>query len=127
MLDLFKDIVPSILINKTNVFQDDDYTAYDAYIINKALSHYIDCIFPANQMNVYSFLDKEMQYSYYLNTIRSMKRFEPWQKKSVDEDVKAIKEYFGYSTEKAKQAMLILNTNQIAEIKDKIIKGGVKK
>jgi hypothetical protein len=72
-------------------------------------------------------LDSELQYQYLLNTIRGMKRkFQPWQKANSIEDLDCVKEYFGYSNAKAKEALRILNKDQISLIKEKLDKGGVK-
>lgn len=129
MPDLFKEIVPSILQTKKSVFRDQlDYKDYKAFMVNRALSYHMDCILYANEMNKNSSLDVDMQYSYLLNTIRPMKRkFQSWQRTSVDKDIECVKEYFGYSNEKAKEALRILTDEQIAEIRIKTDKGGVKK
>jgi len=129
MPDLFKEIIPSILQTKKNVLQDDlDVKDYTPFVVNRALSYHMDCILYANEMNLYPEMDKDLQYQYLLNTIRSMKRkFQPWQKASADKDLECVKEYFGYSNQKAKEALRILNDEQIAEIKANTIKGGVNK
>jgi hypothetical protein len=129
MPDLFKDIIPSILQTKKNVLQDEiDVKDYTPFVVNRALSYHMDCILYANEMNLYPEMDKDLQYQYLLNTIRSMKRkFQPWQKASADKDLECVKEYFGYSNQKAKEALRILNDEQIAEIKANTIKGGVNK
>ena len=129
MPDLFKEIVPSILQTKKNVFEDDpDLKDYNPFIINRALSFHPDCIPYVEEMNRLHFLDKDMQYQYLINTIRPMKRkFAPWQKSQVEKDIECVKEYFGYSNKKAKEAMRILTNEQIDEIKRKTDKGGVKK
>ena len=129
MPDLFKEIVPSILQTKKSVFRDQlDYKDYKAFMVNRALSYHMDCILYANEMNKNSSLDVDMQYSYLLNTIRPMKRkFQSWQRTSVDKDIECVKQYFGYSNEKAKEALRILTEEQIAEIRIKTDKGGVNK
>lgn len=129
MPDLFKEIVPSILQTKKNVFEDDpDLKDYNPFIINRALSFHPDCIPYVEEMNRLHFLDKDMQYQYLINTIRPMKRkFAPWQKAQVEKDIECVKEYFGYSNKKAREAMRILTNEQIDEIKRKTDKGGVKK
>jgi hypothetical protein len=129
MPDLFKDIIPSILQTKKNVLQDElDVKDYTPFVVNRALSYHMDCILYANELNLYPEMDKDLQYQYLLNTIRSMKRkFQPWQKASADKDLECVKEYFGYSNQKAKEALRILNDEQIAEIKANTIKGGVNK
>ena len=129
MADLFKEVIPAILQTKTNVLKDEqDVKKYDAFIVNRALSYHMDCVLHANEINKNPSLDNDMQYQYYLNTIRPMKRkFQPWQKLEVNKDIESIKQYFGYSNEKAKEALRILDDEQIAEIKRKTDKGGVNK
>jgi hypothetical protein len=129
MPDLFKEVIPSILQTKKNVFADElDYKDYTPFVVNRALSYHMDCILYANELNLYPGIDKDMQYQYYLNTIRPMKRkFQPWQKSQVHKDIECVKVYFGYSNEKAKEALRILTDEQIAEIKAITTKGGVTK
>ena len=126
MPDLFKEIIPSILEKKKSVFRDElDYKDYNPYIINRALSYHMDCVLYVNELNKYPSLEKDLQYQYLLNTIRPMKRkFQPWQKSEVDKDIECVKIYFGYSNEKAKEALRLLTNEQIAEIKRKTDKGG---
>jgi hypothetical protein len=129
MPDLFKEILPSILQTKKSVFRDEiDFKEYNSWIINRALSYHMDCVLYANEMNRYSSLDPDIQYQYLLNTIRSMKRkFQPWQKIDSNKDLEYVKVYFGYSNEKAKEALRILTIEQLEEIKNKVERGGVKK
>jgi hypothetical protein len=129
MPDLFKEIIPSILQTKTNVINDDiDVKDYKPFIVNRALSYHVDCILYANEVNCYPHLDSDIQYQYLLNTIRPMKRkFQPWQKSETEKDLEYVKQYFGYSNEKAREALRILNDEQLAEIKTKTAKGGVTK
>ena len=126
MADLFKEIIPSILQTKKDVL--DEEKDYKAFLVNRSLSYHMDCIMYANQMNQCSNLDPELQYQYLLNTVRPMKRrFEKWQKASVVKDLDCVKEYYGYSNEKAKEALRILTDEQITLIKEKLEKGGVRK
>jgi len=126
MPDLFKEIIPSILQTKKDVFNGEGYDDYKAFLINRSLSYHMDCVLYANEMNIYPGVDKDLQYQYLLNTIRPMKRkFQPWQKTEVLKDLECIKTYFGYSNEKAKEALRILNEDQIAEIRAKTNKGGI--
>lgn len=129
MPDLFKDIVPSILQTKQNVLvEEHDEKDYNPYIVNRALSYHLDCVPYANQINQVHFVDKKLQYHYLLNSIRQMKRkFQPWQKSEEDKNLACVKEYFGYSNGKAKEALRILSDEQIAYIKTKTDKGGVRK
>jgi len=128
MPDLFKEIIPSILTTKKSVIYDElDLKDYHPFLVNRALSYHLDCVLYANEMNRWPSLDKDMQYQYLLNSIRPMKRkFQPWQKSKVDENIDVVKTYFGYSNTKAKEALSILTDEQIAEIKIKTDKGGVK-
>lgn len=129
MIDLFKEILPAILDKKESPFHDErDYKDYKPFIVNRALAYHKDCIPYVNEMIQYPMLDADMQYQYYLNSIRSMKRpYQKWQKASVDADIECVKEYFGFSNQKAKDALLILTKEQILYIKEKTEKGGIKK
>jgi hypothetical protein len=126
MPNLFKEIIPSILQTKKCVINDDiDAKDYTPFVVNRALSYHMDCVLYANEMNINNMLDKDMQYQYLLNTIRPMKRkFQPWQKAEVDNNIECVKVFFGYSDQKAKEALRILSDEQIAEIKAKTNKGG---
>jgi len=129
MPDIFKEVLPAILQTKKSPFQDQiEYKDYAPFIVNRALSLHLDCVLYVNEMNLRPFVDKDQQFQFLLNTIRPMKRkFQPWQKSEVDKDIECVKQYFGYSNEKAKEALRILTDEQIAEIKRKTDKGGVNK
>ena len=128
MADLFKEVIPSILKSKKNVIQDkQDESEYKPFIVNRSLSYHIDCILQANMMNMYPNTDNLLQFHYLLNSIRSKSRYVKWQKAEVDGRLDSVKEYFGYSDEKAKEALHILTDEQITYIQEKTNKGGVKK
>ena len=123
-----KDWLNSINFNKQNLIEEDPSTIkdYPPYIINRCLSGHLDCVMFANEMNKYSFLDKDMQYSFYLNTLRKKKRFSPWLRKDKVTDLQCVKQYYGYSNEKASQALKILTTQQLDFIKQRLDIGGSK-
>ena len=123
-----KDWLKSINLTKKNLIDEDPSTIkdYPPYIINRCLSGNLDCIMFSNEMNKYSFLDKDMQYSFYLNTLRKKKRFSPWLRKDKVTDLEIIKQYYGYSNEKALQALKILTPEQIKFIKQRLDTGGLK-
>jgi hypothetical protein len=122
-----KDWLNSINFTKENLIEDSsNIKDYPPYIINKCLSSHIDSILYSNEMNKYHYLDKDMQYSFYINILRKRKRFSPWIRKDKIEDLKYIKSYYGYSNEKAYQALKILSKDQIKFIKNRFETGGKK-
>ncbi len=127
MIEL-KDWLNSVNFNKENLIKDDPdiIKQYPPYIVNRCLSGNLDCIMFANEMNMYNFLDKDMQYSFYLNTLRKRKRFSPWLRKDKVQDLECVKQYYGYSNEKASQALKILTNEQINFIKQRLDIGGMK-
>jgi len=129
MADLFKEVIPAILQSKKNVLQSEqDEKDYKPFLVNRSLSYHADCLMYANMMNMYPSVDNLLQFHYLLNSIRPMKRkFEKWQKAEVDGRLECVKEYFGFSDEKAKEALRILTNEQITYIQEKTNKGGVKK
>ena len=121
-----KDWLNSINFNKNNLIEEDPSVIkdYAPYIINRCLSGNLDCIMFVNEMNRYSFLDKDIQYSFYLNTLRKKKRFSPWLRKEKVTDLQSVKQYYGYSNEKASQALKILSKQQLDYIKQRLETGG---
>ena len=123
-----KDWLNSINFNKGDLTEDDEHIikSYPPFIINKCLSGHLDSVLFANEMNRYHFLDKDMQYKFYLNILRKRKRFSPWIRKDKDSDLDIVKSYYGYSNEKARQVMKILSTEQINYMKQRLDIGGKK-
>jgi len=123
-----KDWLNSINFTKENLVQDDETSIkeYAPFVINRCLSGHIDCILFANEMNMHHQLDKDMQYLFYLNSLRKKKRFSPWLRKDKVKDLECVKQYYGYSNEKASQALKILNKEQLNFIKQRLEIGGTK-
>ena len=99
---------------------------YPAFIVNKVLSGFQDTIMLVNEMNRNHFLDKDMQFQFLLNSIRSKKRYSPFLRASKIKDIECVKEYYGYNNEKAKTALDLLTKEQLKLIKEKLFKGGKK-
>jgi hypothetical protein len=124
-----KDWLNSINSTKDNLVSDDPtlIKSYPPYIINRCLSSHIDAILFANEMNKNHHLDKELQYSFYLNSLRKKKRFSPWLRKDKVTDLDIVKQYYSYSNDKAMQALKILSREQLDFIKQRLETGGRKK
>ena len=123
-----KDYLNTLNYSKDDLMEDDPgwKKNYPPYVINKCMSHHTDTLMFSNEMNRYPNLDKDMQYSFYLNTVRPKRRFSPWGKKQQVKDLNLVKQYYGYSNEKAKQALRILSPQQLDYIRTKLNKGGKK-
>jgi hypothetical protein len=90
------------------------------------MSGHIDCIMFSNEMNIYNFLPKKMQYDFFINSLRKKKRYSPWLRQDKIKDLDYVKRYYGYNNEKAKQALRILTKEQLTFIKSKFETGGTK-
>ena len=123
-----KDWLNSINQSKKNIMDEDPSSIkdYAPYIINRCLSGHIDCLMYANEMNKYHSLDKKLQYDFFINIVRNKKRYSPWLKQEKIKDLEVVKSYYGYSNEKAKQALRILSEEQLNFIKQKLETGGRK-
>jgi hypothetical protein len=123
-----KDWLNTINQTKKNIIDEDPSIEreYTPYVINRCLSGYIDCILFVNELNINNRLDKKLQYDFLINTVRTKKRFSPWMKKEKIKNLEYVKSYYGYSTEKAQQALRILSEEQIDFIKQKLDVGGTK-
>ena len=81
----------------------------------------------SNEMNGLHFLPKRMQFHYLINSIRKKRRFGgKWLTQTKLKNLEIIKKYYGYSNQKAKEALNILTDDQIESIKTKMIQGGRK-
>jgi hypothetical protein len=123
-----KDWLNSINQTKQNLIDEDPSLEkeYAPYIINRCLSGHLDAVLFANELNQYHFLPKKLQYDFLLNSLRKKKRFSPWLRKDTIKDLDYVKRYYGYSNEKAKQALRILTEEQLNFIKSKFDTGGKK-
>ena len=124
-----KEYLNAINFTKKNLMASDDLLwqkKYPAFIVNKILSGFQDCIMLINEMNRNHFVDKDMQFQFLLNSIRSKKRYSPFLRSSKLKDLDVVKEYYGYNNEKAKVALDILTKDEVKLIKEKLFKGGTK-
>lgn len=122
-----KDYLNSVNFSKENLLDSDDpgwKKHYPPYIVNKCLGGFMDTILYSNEMNRYHHLDKDLQYLFYLNSLRRKKRFSPWQRKTAVSNLELVKKYFGYSDEKARDALRILTKEQLELIQQKMNTGG---
>ena len=120
------DFINAINLTKKNLFEDPQAEKdYLPFLVNRGLSYFPDTVLYANEMNRNSGIPKDWQFYFFLNTIPKKKRFSKWHKKDADSDsLTLVKEYFGYSSEKALEALSILSDEQLAMIKEKLYKGG---
>ena len=127
MMEL-KDWLNSINSSKKNLIDEDPLleSKYPAFIVNKCMAGHLDAILFANEMNMNANIDKKLQYDFYLNTLRSKKRFSPWVKKDELKNLELVKSYYGYSIEKAKQVLPLLSQKHITFIKNKLDTGGMR-
>ncbi len=114
------DWINSITYTKDNLLESNNPKDYNSFIVNKGLSYHLDCLLLVNEMNIRNNLDKDMQYMFYMNSVRKRKRYSCWEKKNMDEDLKYIKRYYNCSNEKALQALKVLTKEQIEYIHNKL-------
>ena len=119
------DFVNAINTNKKDLIVDDlSEKSYVPYVINRQLSYFQDTVLLANEMNKHHQLDNKLQFHFLLNTVRNRKRFSKWFKPQDETDLGVVKDYYGYSNDKARQALTILSPNQIKILKKETQKGG---
>jgi len=124
-----KEYLNAINFTKNDLMKSEDdlwKKKYPAFIVNKMLSAFPDTIMLVNEMNRNHFIDKDMQFQFLLNSIRTKKRYSPCLRASKLKEIECVKEYYGYSNDKAKSALDILTNDEIKLIKEKLYKGGIK-
>ena len=123
------DYVNQILYGKKNLIVDEvTEKSYTPFLVNRSLSYHKDCIGYANEMNRRHHLDKKLQFDFLLNTIRSQKRpFAKWVKSEKSEDIECVKKAFGFSDSKAREVLGLLSKEQIQQLKEQTLTGGLGK
>jgi hypothetical protein len=122
------DYLNAINVTKKDIMVDDiSEKAYTPFMVNRGLSYFPDTILFANEMNINHHVDHRLQFDFFINIINKKKRFSKWAKPINIENLELIKEYYGYSNEKAKSVLSLLNDEQINELKLRIYKGGKRK
>ena len=121
------DWMKSINQTKNNIMEEDPLTenSYPPYIVNKCLANHLDSVMYANEMNKYPKLDKVIQYEFLINSLKPRKRFTPWVKKQTLDNLDLVKEYYGYSHDKALTALEILTNEELDIIRTSMNKGGM--
>ncbi len=123
-----KEWLNSINSSKKNFIDEDPLLEkeYPAYIVNRCMSGHMDSLMYANEMNINPQLDKKLQYDFYLNTLRSKKRFSPWVRKEEISNLDIIKSHYGYSDDKARQVLPLISNTELEHIRKRLDRGGLK-
>lgn len=118
------DFVRSITESKEDIYEGNE-SAYNRFIINRALSMNVDCLFFVHEAELYNVLPDRVHYEYLLNSIDSKKRYGKWVKKdALPDNLELIKEAYGYSTKEALSVLGLLSDKQLLELQDTFRKGG---
>jgi len=116
------EFIKSISSSKKDIMENEK--DYNAFMINRGLSYFPDTVIYANEMNKFHHLDSRLQYSFLINIVRKRNRFSKWNKSIESENINAIKRYYGYSNEKARDVLPLLSNENLNTIKRKIFHGG---
>lgn len=115
----------AINYSKQNIMIDDIAEKdYNSFMVNRGLSYFNDTVLMANEMNRYHQIDNRLEFDFLINIVRKKKRFSKWNKPEILSDVEVIKQYYGYSNQKARQIINLLSSDQLDELKKKVNKGG---
>jgi len=113
---------------KVEVYSEDPLAQkeYKPFVINRFLSQNSDSILYVNEMNQRPHCDSELQFHYFINSLRKKKRIaKKWYKSELSDDIECIQEYFNYNIKKAQEALMILSNEDLSYMKDRLNKGGV--
>ena len=116
------ELIKSISSTKKDILENEK--DYNAFMVNRGLSYFPDTVLYANEMNKYHHLDSRLQFDFLINIVRKRNRFSKWNKSSESEDINAIKIYYGYSNEKARDVLPLLSNANLNTIKGRIQHGG---
>ena len=119
------EIINSISNTKKDILENEK--DYNAFMVNRGLSYFPDTVIYANEMNKFHHLDSRLQYQFLINTIRKRNRFSKWNKSIESENINAIKKYYNYSNEKARDVLPLLSNENLNTIRGRINYGGIQR
>jgi len=109
------ELIKSISLTKKDILENEK--DYNAFMVNRGLSYFPDTVLYANEMNKFHHLDNRLQYSFLINIIRKRNRFSKWNKSIESENINAIKRYYNYSNEKARDVLPLLSNENLKTIR----------
>ena len=119
------ELIKSISNTKKDILENEK--DYNAFMVNRGLSYFPDTVIYANEMNRFHHLDSRLQYQFLINIVRKRNRFSKWNKSTESDDIKIIKEYYGYSNEKARDVLPLLSNDNLNIIRNRIQHGGIQR
>ena len=119
------ELIKSISSTKKDILENEK--DYNAFMVNRGLSYFPDTVLYANEMNKFHHLDNRLQYQFLINTIRKRNRFSKWNKSIESKNINAIKKYYNYSNEKARDVLPLLSNKNLNIIRGRINHGGVQR
>ena len=119
------EIIKSISSTKKDVLENEK--DYNAFMVNRGLSYFPDTVLYANEMNQYHHLDNRLQFDFLINIVRKRNRFSKWNKSIESENINAIKRYYDYSNEKARDVLPLLSNENLKTIRGRINHGGIQR
>ena len=119
------ELINSISNTKKDILENEK--DYNAFMVNRGLSYFPDTVIYANEMNKFHHLDSRLQYQFLINTIRKRNRFSKWNKSIESENINAIKKYYNYSNEKARDVLPLLSNKNLNTIRGRINYGGIQR
>ena len=119
------ELIKSISNDKKDILENEK--DYNAFMVNRGLSYFPDTVIYANEMNRFHHLDSRLQYQFLINTIRKRNRFSKWNKSIESDNISAIKQYYGYSNEKARDVLPLLSNENLKYIRGRIQHGGIQR
>lgn len=117
--------ITAINTTKKDIMVDDiAESKYTPFMVNRSLSYFADTVLFANEMNINHQLDHRLQFDFLINIVKKKKRFSKWLKPEEISDLNVVKEYYGYSNEKAKSVLSLFTDEQLTELRKRMSKGG---
>lgn len=106
--------------------ENEERGVYNPYMVNSACSQHLDTVLFANEINIRPGTPKFAHHRYFFYGLPRKKRFAKWAKKDTSENhkIELIQAYYGYSIDKAKQAMRVLKEEDYTKIQERLYQGG---
>ena len=87
-------LINNVSYGKKDLWDYDSARIWKNFHANRQFSFFPDTVLYANEVNLYPDMPENWNHDYFMNSLRSSKRFATRPKKQEDDDIEAISEFY---------------------------------
>ncbi|MDV7392001.1 DNA polymerase clamp loader subunit A, partial [Arthrospira platensis SPKY1] len=121
------DFLDDLTFHKCNILNEDNESEYSTYMVNRFISMDPSLVLIAAEMASRTSLPKDMQYDFYLHSIKKRKRYLKFMKATKNDVAPIVAEYLGCSNRVAREIVSynLVDSELLQSMKQSLFRGGL--